>query len=180
MERMFIFVMILWLAAFETAHAQVSPQLSPPLSSGPSTAVPSSMTGGATQAGPGGTGLTQTPCSISSTLVGGAATAPGCASDPLSVPSFNVPGSSAISPAGSTTGAATGSTSGTISASPSINPQTAAQLPGEAPNTAKEGPITTASQPGAASTALCHPAIPSTAGALSPGDLFGAISPSGC
>jgi hypothetical protein len=116
--------------------------------------------------------LTETPCSISSMSFGGVATALGCALDLL-----NVPGSSAISPAGSKTVA--GLIAG-ASASPSTSPQTAVQLPGEAPNTAKEGPATTASQPGVPSSAFCNSAIPSTAGALSLGNLSGAMSPNGC
>jgi hypothetical protein len=90
---------------------------------------------------------------------------------------LNVPGPSATSPAGSS--AAAGSTGG-MSASPSTSPQTAVQLPGEAPNTTTEGPTTTASQPGVPSSAFCNSAMPSTAGALSLGDLSGAMSPNGC
>jgi hypothetical protein len=58
--------------------------------------------------------------------------------------------------------------------------QTAVQLPGEAPNTATEGPATTASQPGVPSSAFCNSAIPSTAGALSLGNLSGGMPPNGC
>jgi hypothetical protein len=154
MERAFIFVIILWLTAVDAAHAQVSSQVGPQFNPMPSTAAPSVSATGATQASPAGTVLT----------------------DPLNVPSFNMPSSSAISPAGSATGAATGSTGG-ISASPSINPQTALQLPGETPNTTTQGPATTAASPGvSSSTTLCSPAISSTAGALSTGDLFGGMS----
>jgi hypothetical protein len=51
-------------------------------------------------------------------------------------------------------------------------------LPGETPNTTTQGPATTAASPGASSssTTLCSPAISSTAGALSTGDLFGGMS----
>jgi hypothetical protein len=67
-----------------------------------------------------------------------------------------------------------------MSASPSINAQAALQLPGEAPNTTTQGANTTAAQPGVSSTVPCTPAIPSKAGALTTGNLFGGISPSGC
>ena len=204
MERMFTLIMILWLAALDVAHAQVSSQVgsqvsprassqldsqlssqvssqvnsqaSPQVSPAPGTPVPpASVTPGAMQASPGGTGLTQTLCSTSGTSIIGAAPAQDCATDPLNVPSSNVTGPSAIAPAG----AATGSTGG-ISPTASINPQIARQLPGEAANTATQAPATTASQPGPSSTTLCSPAIPATTGVSSPGSLFGAMSSSGC
>lgn len=188
MERTFIFVMVLWLGALGAAHAQVGPQVNPQdgsqasSQSGPETstaAPPASATPGATQASPGGTGLTQVPCSTLSTSIGGVAQAFGCAADPLNVPASNVSSPPAISPTGPAAGAATGSTAG-ISAPPSINPQIARQLPGEASNTPTQGPVTTGSQPAAPSTTLCSPSIPSTAGVSSAGSLVGAISPSGC
>jgi hypothetical protein len=157
MERVFIFVIILWLGAFETPHAQVSPQFGP---------APSATLGA---------GVTETPCTTSSLSVSSTSTATGCVPNPL-----NVPNSSAISPTRSTTGTVPGSSASGMSASPSINPQTALQLPGEAPNTTAQAPITTASQPGVSSTAICSPAIASTAGALSPGNLVGTISLGGC
>ena len=103
MERMFILVTILWLAALDVAHAQMnsqvssqagtqvnsqaSSQTSPQVNPASTTVVPSaSATPGATQASPGGTGLTQTLCSTSGTSVIGVAPAQNCATDPLSVP----------------------------------------------------------------------------------------------
>jgi hypothetical protein len=169
MERMFIFVMMTWLAAVDVAHAQVP--VSPTSST---TGFAASATIGPTQ-GADVTGVTETPSSSTSTSVSGA-TAPtlGESSDPLSVPTSTLP--SENSPGGFTTGSA-----GSVTGSASISPQTARQLPGEGTNSTTESPATTAaSQASAPSATLCAPVISSTSGAASPGSLFGAMSSSGC
>jgi hypothetical protein len=176
MERMFICVTILWLGALNVAHAQVSPQVSPLVDAAPGTTVPSaSVTAGATPASSGGVGLTETPCAtFSSSVIGAAAPALGCGSDPLSTPSSTIP--TEISPGGFTTGSA-----GSAAGSSSTSPQTARQLPGEAANSTTKAPAATTASPSVApSTTLCAPAIPSASGVSSPGSLFGAMSSSGC
>jgi len=170
MERMFIFVMMTWLAAMDVAHAQVP--VSPTSST---TGFAASATIGPTQTSAGITGLAETPSPSSSTSVTGA-TAPtlGGSSDPLSVPTSTLP--SENSPGGFTTGSA-----GSVNGSASISPQTARQLPGEGTNSTTESPATTAaSQASVPSATLCAPVISSTSGAASPGSLFGAMSSSGC
>ena len=168
MERMFIFVMMTWLAAMGVAHAQVP--VSPTSST---TGFAASATVG--QTGTDMTGLAETPSSSSSASVTGA-TAPtlGESSDPLSVPTSTLP--SENSPGGFTTGSA-----GSVAGSASISPQTARQLPGEGTNSTTESPATTAaSQASVPSATLCAPVISSTSGTASPGSLFGAMSSSGC
>src|ERR1700722_3751183 len=168
MERMFILVMMTWLAAMDVAHAQVP--VSPTSST---TGFAASATVG--QTGTDMTGLAETPSSSSSASVTGA-TAPtlGESSDPLSVPTSTLP--SENSPGGFTTGSA-----GSVAGSASISPQTARQLPGEGTNSTTESPATTAaSQASVPSAALCDPVISSTSGTASPGSLFGAMSSSGC
>ena len=173
--------MILWLAASETAHAQTSSQISPQ----PSPAVPSNLGSiGGSQVSPGGTGLTKTPGSTSGISASSMATATGSASDPLNVPTANANQSNSSTglPVAPTAGSAPGSTTG-ISASPSINSQQALQLPGEARNAATQAPNSTSSAssaPGLSSAVPCFASIPTTTGASSPGNLFGAGLGSGC
>ena len=184
MKRAFIFGVIAWLAAFGGAHAQLDPgansqtgfqagsQSSPQAGAAPApppvTAAPTAPpTVGATGAAPSVT-LSETPCPEA-----GGLTAPGCASDPLYVPTWNVRtsfGASGTELAGGTS-RPPGSSNG-ISASASIDPQAALQLPGEASNTPTQGPNTTASQPAAASTPACSASVPSTTGGSSPGQSF--------
>ncbi len=147
MKRMLILAVTLWFGMSVTAHAQVN---SP-------TNAASTATGAVVPSGQGATGATgggfsilapvRVPCpfgvSLSATL-----TAFGCASDPLSAPTYQIPAE-----AGAVITRPVGSNAQTL--------------------TPNAGSGTGGAGGGFSSTAGCLGAIPTRAGSASAGDLFG-------
>jgi hypothetical protein len=211
MERIFTLATIVWLGGVGMAHAQTTPGAAPFATPGaiPGTtagAAPGVATPGVTRpaAAPGATVQLRPPCFLSSISAsgstGGAATAAPCNSDPLTLPTATLPsagaatgaagastsGLGAFSSIGSVSSSSIGPVSSPISAQ-TLNPQRALQLPGEAPNTPTQAPVTvtqdqgaTASHTGVSSNALCSAVMPSTSGAVSAEHLVGGVSLSGC
>jgi hypothetical protein len=155
MKRMLLPAVTLWFGMFATAHAQVN---SP--TNGPST-----LTGAIAPSGQGVTLATgggfspfvpvQMPCPVGVSL-SGILTAFGCASDPLSAPTYQISAGAGVV----TTGPV-----GSLSA----NLQTV--TPNVTSGTGGAGG-------GVSSRVGCLDAIPSTAGSVGAGDLFGGIG--GC
>ena len=156
MKRMLILAVTLWLGMSATAHAQASTNAAGTVSNSPSNAA-STVTGSVVPSGQGATGATGggfsilapvlVPCpfgvSLSATL-----TAFGCASDPLSAPTYQIPAE-----AGAVITGPVGSNAKTVT-------------PNAASGAGGAGG-------GFSSSARCLGAIPTTAGSAGTGDLFG-------
>ena len=147
MKRMRILAVTLWLGMSATAHAQVN---------SPSNAA-STVTGSVVPSGQGATGATGggfsilapvlVPCSFAVSL-SATLTAFGCASDPLSAPTYQIPAE-----AGAVITGPVGSNAKTVT-------------PNAASGAGGAGG-------GFSSSARCLGAIPTTAGSVGTGDLFG-------
>jgi hypothetical protein len=170
MKRTFILPVVLWLGASAMAHAQVSspagtqsnPQTSAQTNA--QTNAVSTVTGAIIPSGQGATGATggsfntvapaATPCAAGTSLSADL-TAFGCASDPLSAPTYQIP------PEAGATAVTIGPTGGTS---------------GGAQTTTSNG--TSGAGAGNSSSVRCLGAIPLTTGNGGAGDLFGSIG--GC
>jgi hypothetical protein len=172
MKRMLILAVTLWLDVSATAHAQVSSSVgthpNPQVSAQTSTQVNSPTNAASTVTGaivPSGQGVTFAtgggfspfvpvllPCPFGVSL-SGILTAFGCASDPLSAPTYQISAGAGVVITGPV---------GSISA----NTQTV--TPSATSGAAGAGG-------GVSSSAGCLGAIPSTAGSVGAGDLFGSI-----
>ena len=154
MKRMLILAVSLWLGVSATVHAQVSSQVNSP------TNAASTVTGAIVPSGQGVTGATggsfstvapvSVPCPFGVSLSANL-TAFGCASDPLSAPTYQISAGA---------GAVIAGPVGSVSANGQTVTPNATSGPGGAGG-------------GVSSSAGCLGAIPSTAGKAGAGDLFG-------
>jgi hypothetical protein len=155
MKRMLILVVTLWFGVSATAHAQVSlsvgTQPNPQVSAQTSAQVNSPANTVFSAAAP-----VAVPCpsgvSLSANL-----TAFGCASDPLGVPTYQIP-------------AVVGVTAVITAPVGSIGANAQTVTPNATSGAAGAGG-------GSSSSAGCLGAIPATAGSVDAGDLFGGIGP---
>jgi len=166
MKRTFILGIALWLGAFTTVHAQVSPQTGSQTTS-PTNGLASTVTGSIVPSGQGATGATggsfstvppvAAPCAAG-TFLSANLTAFGCASDPLSAPTYQIPAEAGATSA--VTGPLGGSSAGARTVTPNVTSSTGGA--------------------GISSGVRCVGSIPSTAGGSNAGNLFGGMALGGC